>query len=413
MCRDRNIALLVLACIGFGKDVTAAEWTLKSSLEQAMQHNDNMAFNNIQKDSVTGYLLKPSLQATRKTEVLDLGFEGKGDIRRYDDSSWDCDNYNLGLNNDYRTQRSVFSLSGGYSTSCSYTRQIEDTGLLAPNIQSTNYHINPSWTWQWTPLDQLILNSSYSKTSYDNTLNDTASNNGLNFRGNETYRISLGGQHEWDKLLTLNEKLIFSNIQYTGSDTSSQNLFGFQLGADYKINHNWTTSVYGGPMWVDSQPSSNGATTGQSSSLSLGSVAAISLNYSGQLTEFSAGFNNSISPSAIGQTLQTRLIFANYSYRLSRSLLLEFRGNYRQSESIGNISNNQFNRDYYTVAPGIAWELARDWKLKGIYTYSWQDYQQDNTFQNLNNRNLNNGTVDSNSVMLSLDYTWDGIRISR
>ena len=133
------MALLVLASIGFGKDVAAAEWALKGSLGQQLQYNDNIALSTIRKDSVVGYLLTPSLQATRKTEVHGHWFSRAGDIRRYDDSRWNCDNYNLGLNNAYRTKRSVFSLSGGYAVSCSYTQQIEDTGLLVPNSQSINY----------------------------------------------------------------------------------------------------------------------------------------------------------------------------------------------------------------------------------------------------------------------------------
>jgi len=413
MCRDSNLALLVLACIGFGKDVSAAEWTVKGSLMQGMQYNDNMAFSSFNRDSVVGYLLKPSLEATRKTEVLDIGFEGQGDIRRYDDSRWDCNNYNLGLNNDYRTQRSVFSLSGGYRTSCSYTQQIEDTGLLAPNSQSKSYQVAPSWTWQWTALDQVILKPSYSKTSYSNPLNNVAASTGLNFRGNETYSVDLGGNHEWSKRLSLNEKLMFSNIQYTGSSTSNQNLFGFQLGANYKIDYEWSASVYGGPMWVDSQQSSNGVTAGQSSSLSLGSVAGISLNYDNQLTKFSTGFTNSINPSAIGQTLQISSIFVNYSYHLTEHVLLDLTSNYSRSESIGNTSTSQFDRNYFTVAPGIAWEPAKNWQLKGSYVYSWQDFQQGNNFQNLTNRNLNSGTIDSNAVMFSLGYSWDGVRLSR
>jgi len=416
MCRDRNIALLVLACIGFGKNVAAAEWALKSSLEQGMHYNDNIAFSTVRKDSVVGYRLNPSLEATRKTEALDLAFKGQGDIRRYDDSRWDCNNYNLSSNNDYRIQRNTFSLSGGYNTSCSYTQQIEDTGLLTPNSQSRSYKIAPSWTWQWTPRDQLILSPSYTKTSYSNSLNNIASSTGLSYSGNESYSVNLGGSHEWTERLSLNEKFNFSNIQYTGLDSPAQNLFGFQLGANYKINRNWAASASGGPMWVDSQQSSNSVTAEQSSSLSLGSVAAINLNYNGQLTQFSAGFNNSISPSAIGQTLQTRSISANYSYRLTEHLLLGLTSNYSHSESIGGQSSrliSQFKRDYYTVAPSIAWELAKDWQLKGSYTYSSQDFKQDNNFQNLNSKNLNNGTTDSNVVMLLLDYAWDGVRISR
>lgn len=409
---DRKTVLFVLTCIGFGENVAAAEWALKGSLDQALQYNDNIALSSIQKASVAGYLLTPDLQVTRKTGALDIGFTGQGDIRRYDDSRWDCDNYNLSSDNSYRTKRSVFSLIGGYAARCSYNQQIEDTGLLVPNNESINYHLTPSWTWQWTSRDQLILNASYSKTSYNNSVGSVDPGTGLSFRGNDTYSINLGGNHEWNKRLSLNEKLLFSNVQYTGANASTQNLFGFQLGANYKINHNWTINASGGPMWVDTQQSSNGVTSGQNPSLSLGSVANINLSYGGQLTQFSTGYSNSVKPSAIGQTLQSHSIFANYSYRLTRHVLLNLASSYTRSESIGGQSSDnltsQFNRSYFTAAPSIAWELAKNWELKGSYVYRWQDYQQDNNLQN-----LNVGTTDSNAVTLSLGYSWDGIRISR
>ncbi len=409
---DLNIALLALACLVFGKNVAAAEWTLKGSLEQQLQYDDNISLNTIRKESVAGYLLKPNLQAARKTESLDVALEGQGDIRRYDDSRWDCNSYNLNSNNGYRAKRSVFSLSGGYSVSCSYSQQITDTGLLVPASQAENYRLSPSWTWQWTPLDQLTLSTSYSKTSYSNALAGSASNIGTNFSGNDTYTVNLGGNHEWSRRLSLNEKLFFSNVQYTGSNASNQKLFGFQLGANYTIDRYWTVSAGGGPLWVDTQLSSVGITSGQSSSISLGSVANINLSYSGKLTQFSTGFSNSVNPSAIGQTLQTSSTFANYSYHLTEHVLLDFSGSYSHSKSIGGQSyanlTNQFNRDYFTVSLGIAWELAKNWKLKGSYVYRWQDYRQDTNLQN-----LNAGTSDSNAVMLSLSYSWDGIQVSR
>jgi hypothetical protein len=309
MYRNRSIALLVLACIIFGKDATAAEWALKGSLGQQLQYDDNIVLSAIRKESVAGYLLTPSLQATRKTSVLDIALEGQGDIRRYDDSRWDCDNYHLGSNNDYRTQRSVFSLKGGYSVNCSYSQQIEDTGIILPNSQSVNYQLAPSWTWQWTSRDQLILNTSYSKTSFSNPQNGVASNTVNVFSDNDTYTVNLGGNHEWSRRLSLNGNLNFSNVQYTGSNTSTQNLFGFQLGASYKINRLWSVSAGGGPMWVDTRQSSDGVTSGQGTSLSLGNVANINLSYSGQLTQFSTGFSNAINPSAIGQNAANQLRF--------------------------------------------------------------------------------------------------------
>ncbi|MGZ4956763.1 MAG: hypothetical protein ACXV8Q_16800, partial [Methylobacter sp.] len=352
------------------------------------------------------------LQATRKAGALNVGLEGRGDIRRYDDSRWDCNSYNLGSNNSYRAKRSTFNLSGGYSVSCSYSQQNTDTGLLVPASQAENYNLAPSWTWQWTPRDQMTLGTSYSKTSYNNSLNGSTSNIGTGFSGNDTYSVNLSGNHEWSRRLSISEKLFFSNVQYTAANASIQNLFGFQLGASYKINQSWAVSAAGGPVWVDTQQSSNGITSSQSSSLSLGSVANINLSYSGQLTQFSTGFSNSVNPSAIGQTLQTSSTFANYSYHFTKHLSLDLSSNYSRSKSIGSQSfdntTNQFNRDYFTVTPGIAWEPAKNWKLKGSYVYRWQDYRQDQNLQN-----LNTGTSDSNSLMFSLGYSWDGIRASR
>jgi hypothetical protein len=411
------MALLVLAWIGFGKDIAAAEWEMKGSLGQQLQYNDNIAFSTIRKESVVGYLLTPSLQATRKTGALDIGFQGQGDIRRYNDSRWDCDNYNLGSKNSYQTKRSVFSLSGGYAVNCTYAQQVNQTGILAPNSQSTNYQLTPSWTWQWTSRDQLILGTSYYKTSFSNS-QGVASSTGLSFSGNDTYTVNLAGNHQWSRRLSLNENLFFSNVQYTGSNASTQNLFGFQLGANYAISHNWAVSASGGPSWVDSQQSSDVASSGQNPSLSLGYVANINLRYSGPLSRFAIGFSNSISPSAIGETLQTESVFANFSYPLTQHLLLNLSSNATSSESIGGQSTDnptsQFNRTYFTAATGITWEFAKNWQLKGSYVYSRQDYPQQNNGRNSNTvTNLNAGTSDANLVMLFLNYSWDGIRISR
>jgi hypothetical protein len=415
----RRIGLIVLVSSVFGKDAAAAEWALKGVLGQQFQYNDNFSFSSIQEDSVFGYLLTPALQASRKDEALDLVIDGQGDIRRYSDSRWDCDAYNLGANSAYRSRQSVFRLSGGYSMSCSYTQQITDTGVILPSNQAENYRLAPSWTWHWTARDRLSLDTSYSKTSYSNSQNGAASNdNSSVFSGNETYTISLGNTHEWSRRLSLNGKLYFSNTQYSDARALTQDLFGFLLGANYKIDRLWTVEANAGPLWIDTQGDSDGTISGQNSSVSLGSIANINLSYNGQRTKFATGYSNAVNPSAIGETLETQTFFANYSYSLTRHLMLDLSGNYSLSESAGDNSidnsNNQFDRTYFTVAASITWDLAKQWQLRGSYAYSWQDYRQDRNAQDLNGlRNLNAGTSDSNVVMLFLNYTWDGIRTSR
>jgi len=427
-CR-RKIAMLALAGIGFGKGVFAAEWELIGDLGQQLEYNDNISLNTNRNDSVAGYILMPSLRASRKTGVWDIAFDGQGDIRRYDDSLWDCDNYKLKLDNEYRTKRSVFGLGGSYTVSCSYAQQVTDTGFLVPNSQSEEYLLMPKWSWQWTARDKLILDGSYSKTKYNNPSGSNISgidSNIVNFSGNDTYTVSLGGDHAWSRRFSTNERIYYSNIEYTGlnistqnpstQNSSTQNLFGFDLGANYIINREWAISVSGGPVWVDGTGQSLDDTSpAESSSLALGSNVNLSLSYSGELSRFSAGYSNSVDPSAIGQTLQNHSVFAKYAYQLTREVLLDITGDFINNQSIDDSQStgSQFDRLYFTTAAGIAWEPNRNWLLKASYIYSWQDFQQDLSLQDFQNAQfLNVGTSDSNAVMLFVNYSWDGIRNS-
>ena len=391
--------------MGFANVATAAQWELKGSLGQQVKYDDNIAFRPI-KQAVVGYLLTPSLQASYKTGSLEMGFNGGGDIRRYDDPRWDCENFNLGLNNRYLTRRSVFGLSGGYSQGCSYAQQIvEDTGILAPNSQSENYNLAPSWTWQWTPRDQLTVGTSYSKQSFSNSRSGIGSSTGIGsigFSGNDTYSANLGMNHVWSRRISLNGGLYFSNIQYTGTNASTQNIFGFQLGGSYSISQKWTANVGGGLRLADIQPNSNSVLFAQNASLVLGNTANISVSYKDRLSNFTTGYSNAVSPSAIGQTLQIHSIFASYSYQFTHQISLNLNSNLSRSEPIGGQSTGNpttgFSRDYATATAALAWEFERDWQLRGSYVYRWQQYKQQETVS------------DSNAVMLSLNYTWDGIR---
>lgn len=84
-----------------------------------------------------------------------------------------------------------------------------------------------------------------------------------------------------------------------------------------------------------------------------------------------------------------------------------------QSIDDGQLTENQFDRIYFSAAAGVSWEPNKNWLLKASYIYSWQDFQQDLNLQAFQNAQFSNvGTSDSNAVMLFLNYSWDGIRNS-
>lgn len=407
--RTRNWTLILIFA-GFSIAAGAGEWELKGVLGQQLQYNDNINLSTILPQSVFGYLLLPTLEASRKTGTFDIAFRGQGDIRRYDDSRWDCDNYNLGLNNAYRTKRSVFGLTGGYTASCTYAQQVADTGILLPNSQVQNFRVAPSWIWQWTPLSQLLAETSYSKTSFSNLVGAGTGTTG--FSGNDMYSVKLGGNHIWSPRLSLNGGLLFSNIQFTEANIAQQNLYGFLLGANYLMTRQWQGSIGAGLRWIDDQQQSSTGLTPQNNSLSLGPVANLRLSYNDQRNRFSTGYSTDPMPSAIGQTLQTHALFANYSYSVTQHVFLDIATSLNRSEAATGQSTGtatgSFNRDFIFASASLAWQIANDWQLKGSYRYQWQHFPQQADLPS-----LLTGTAESNSVMLFLNYAWDGLRDSR
>lgn len=387
---------LMLAFLSLSRNVPAAQWEISGSLGQTILYNDNISFGTLGKTPVFGYLLNPVVKASRKTPTLELAMSGQGDIRRYDDSHWNCDNYNFTMDSRYIAQRNTFALRGRYNSACSYIQQLGDTGRLVPNTQYENYDIAPSWAWRWSPRGQVIAEASYSKTSYSNGNNGTTSVAG--FSGNDTYSLRLGGSYEVNRRLSINGGLVFSDIQYTESTTSSQTLFGFQLGGNYAISRKWRVSLGGGLRWVDTQERP-GASGSKNSTMALGNTANISVSYEDRLSRFSIGYSNSVNPSAIGELLQYHTAFANYSYCFAKHLSVDFSTTFNHNESIGQASADNFGRDYFGGSMNFNWEFYKDWNFRAGYVYRWQ---KSNT----------EPASESNLVMVSINYAWDGFRFA-
>ena len=409
MCCRRKIGWLALACLGLGKAAMASEWgELKASVMQQVLYNDNIQLNATQKQPVFGYILNPSVRASHTTETFDIGLNAQGNIRRYDSSIWDCENYTIGLNSKYKTRRSVFALTGTQGISCAYAQQAQQTGVVIPGAQATSYNVAPSWTWQWTPRSQVSLGAAYTKRSYGGSSASstvgTGSTSPTGYSNYDSYTVNLGMNHAWSQRLGLNGGVYFMNSQYAGATGSTQTLYGFQVGGQYMISQNWVANLDGGLRMADIQRNTVVGALSTANSSSLGTSANVSVSYNDRLNRFSTGYSNAAMPSSIGQTLQNHTLYANYSYQLAPHLSWNTGGSFLHSQPISSQSaialanaSTAYGRDYFTATTALAWEFARDWKLSGSYAYRWQKLKQQAN------------AADSNAVMLTLNYAWDGI----
>ena len=409
-CR-KKIGVFVLFCMWFCKSATASDWVdsvsdwlnVKASLVQQLQYNYNMTLSSTKPVATFGYFLNPSLQAIHTSESFNISVNALGNIKRYDNSLYDCENYTVGLNSQYKTHRSVFKMTGTYGISCAYSTQAQETGVIIPGIQSTNINLAPTWLWQWTPLSQVNLGVIYTNRSYSSDASSTtgiSSTKPTSYQNYDSYTINLGLNHTWDRDLSLNGGLYFMHSQYLGSTPSTQQSLGLQLGGQYAISQHWSANFSAGIRRTEIQSNSAGTSSVPNSS-SMSPLGNASLIYNSNPSMFSIGYSNTLMPSALGQTLQNQSIFAKYSYRITPHLLLNLNSMALQSQSIGGQSTagttvGNYNRETFSNTVAVVWEFARNWQLKGSYLYRWQKMQGE-------------ASVESNTVMLSLNYALDEI----
>lgn len=377
----------------------AAQWSVDGSYQQEFQYDDNIALRTTKTPAV-GTLMRPRLQAAWKSQTTTLNVHGQSEIRRYDDEQWDCETFSLGFNQLHQLRRHGFAISGSYSQSCTYTQQISDTGLLAPNNLAENYALHPAWTWQWSTRDRLTITPSYSQIEFTST----GSGNGArsSFRGNQTYGVSLTELHRFSPRGSLNGTLFFSRSDYGGAGAVSQNLYGFQLGAEYALDRAWSIRAGGGGRWVESDSAGNRLGQDGGQSPQFGELADVELTYRGKYADSSLAFTRTINPSAIGQLTEYTSLTATYSYRLTRHLSFSLQGDYQQTDYLDQgARQSSLNRTYFSASTGLSWQFAKHWRLSGSYRYRWQEFEG------------TPGARDSNTVMLNVTYDWDGLRIAR
>jgi len=407
---DGKFLLISLILIVQRQIALADEWKVSGTLDQETLYNDNISMR-VDPSAVFGYLLKPRLQADWSTAVMKVGVNGSGDIRRYDDQRWDCDNFSVGADQEYLQKRHAFSISGEYSQKCTYSQQIEDTGILMPNNRMESYKVSPEWNWQMTPLDSLALTPSYSEMNYSNTQVSSNLATSVNYRNNKTFSVNLSETHNWNRRLSTNAGLFYSDTEFSNAgSTHSQSVFGFQLGGKYLISRAWSVNARGGLRWVQQPFAVNtGSESGNSAPL-MAEVGNLDVVYKGRVIDYSLSYSRSVNPSAFGQLFDYSSLDSKFSYKLGDELSFNLDGSVSENQAIGQAEFQTVNnRIFYSLSTGLTWQFAKSWRLSANYRYRRQEYpdagaQTSSTFAE---------PRESNAVMLNLNYNWDGWRVSR
>jgi|GEM_PF-664687 len=408
----KRIALIISAAI-FCSDLDAAEWTVSGNLNQSLSYNDNVRMLSQNPEASAIYVLTPTLNFARKTEVWDVQGSASYGLQHYTDIEELNNNpQNYGLSTAYRTERSNTGLSASYSVLPSQNFAEQDTGNFASNASRENISVTPSYSYQFTELDSLISSASYSKSTYSNA---GFGNNGAdfnNFNNNETKSINVGWQRQWSELFMQSISVFYSNYESTGQVSASSDSYGINLSSSYQLSEKWQFSGTVGGRITDTSTETAiipGLLMMTDQNTSEGFLTDIGVHYTGESLSSNFSLSRSLVPSGQGQLTEQTRVSLDFLYQITERLSSGLTTSYQETDSVSNSNNGLgISRTNIQVSPNINWKLTEDWLLSASYAYRQQERPNSTTIDN-----TRFGTAESNIFMLSINYNWPGLSISR
>lgn len=405
-CADRIRIVLIIGTTVFCSSLDAAEWIVDGTVNQSLSYNDNVRMLPENAKGSVVYYLTPTLNFARKTEVWDIEGRASYGVQHYTDmEELDQNPQNYGLSTEYRTDRSNMGLSASYSVVPSQNFAEQDTGNFATNTRRNNLTVTPTYSYRFTELDSLISSASYSKSTYSNPgsgNNDTIINS---FNDNESKTINVGWQRQWSELFSQSISVFYSNYNSTGRINSESNSYGINLTSSYQLSEEWQFSGTIGGRITDTSIDTviiPGLLTATNQNTSEGFLTDIGVHYKGESLSSNFGLSRSLVPSGQGQLTEQTLVSLDFLYRITERLSSGLATSYRETDSVSDINGGLGqSRTNIQVSPNINWELTQDWLLSASYAYRNQD------------RKNPDRTADSNIFMLTINYNWPGLSISR
>ncbi|MCF8007167.1 MAG: hypothetical protein K9K84_07125, partial [Methylovulum sp.] len=135
--------------------------------------------------------------------------------------------------------------------------------------------------------------------------------------------------------------------------------------------------------------------------ISSGFLADLSFTYTGEQITSSLKLGRSLAPSSQGNLNEQTQLAWNAGYKLNKRWQAAIGTSYQMSKatSQNSLTNNSFNnRNNLTVTPNLNWLITPEWVAQLSYRYR----QQDSLY-----------LAESNMLMLTLTYNWQGFSISR
>lgn len=389
-----------------------AEWSLTGNVNQSLSYDDNVLMRVNPQGSFM-YRVIPTLTFQHQTDVSEIHARALYGTQVYTDlEGFDQDIQNYGLGGKYKTENFDWGLNSNFSITPTRNTAVQNSGIFNNNSNSNTWSVSPFISYKIDELNSLTLTPSYSETTYTSS-NSTTTNPSIvnsNFRNNNTFNVNLAWQRLWTERYSSGLSLFYSRFdsqQQQGVNGGTAFASNFDsVGINFSNSYLWSEKwKLIGNIGTRHTESKNGTTTNSS----FGFLMDAGVNYTGEKFTSGLHFNRSLVPSSIGQLQEQTSVGLNFNYQFIERLSGSFNANYQESSFV--TSGTSSTRKNIVIQPSLTWQMSPEWTLGGSYRYRLQD----GLFTNNNNPNAvdPNAVAESNLFMLTINYNWQGLRISR
>jgi OMPG-porin 1 family len=378
-----------------------AEWALKAAVDQDLGYDTNVLMQQNEQGSFK-YMIVPTLTFIHRTDVSEVQADASYGTQVFSEIpqlNQDIQNYSMrGL---YKAERFDWGASWNYAITPTRNNAVQSSGNFNSASVNNTWSISPFVTYKINETDSLSLTPSYSESAFTNA------NASDNFRDRTNTNINLAWQRLWSERYSSSISFFYSNSQSEQGSSNAQSSFSFDsvglnLTNSYAWSENWKLDGTVGVRHTDSEIDSI-------KSDSMGFLADINLNYTGENYSSGVYFNRSLTPSFQGQLQEQTSVGLHFSYKIAERLTARLSTGYQESTLVNsNDQNGQSSRENLTVNPALSYQLSPEWTLSGSYRYRTQNRALDNTTIDTTNQD-----VESNLFLLSINYNWQGLSISR
>lgn len=362
----------------------ASQWTVDAKIHQQLGYNDNVRMSKTPQGSLH-YTLTPVVNFSHKTTNSVIDASASYGIQRYSSIKTlnrSLQNYHFDAK--YLTDLTVWEVAASMSIAPSLNTASMYSGNFSSNAERTTQSVSPSLSYKLNELDSLKLHANYSQTSYS----------GNDFNNNQSYSVNLDWQRAWSERFSNHISISYAAFS---SDIQQSSTYNLNLGLNFMLSEQWSVKSTVGGRLTNSESVA-------SKNQSEGFLVNATLDYSGEKLSSQLGVNRSLLPSSQGQLQEQDSLNFTLNYPLSQKLSTSFSANYQRT-NITSFSNQSTSREYLTLQPALNWQIDSDWTVSASYQYRTQN---SSTGQNTD---VSSGF--SNSVMLTINYNWQGFSLSR